>query len=346
MAEISCNHSGSIENAINLISAAKEATADAVKIQVYTPDDMTINKREYSKGYEPKIHTGGYELTTEFFINDGPWKGRHLYDLYNETQTPYEFVKPLFEYAKLINMPIFASVFSKKAINLLEGLNCQAYKIASFEANDLELIKYAARTNKSIVLSTGMLNNDEIYEASRELNPLNSVIMHCISEYPAKVQECNLYKIRLFNEHGWLAGFSDHTLGIEAAPLACALGARMIERHLSCTGSNSGQDAHFSASPATFKDMAEACRRAALAVQKCDVPGEQSSRQFRRSLYVVKDIKEGEKFTSENIKSIRPSYGLHPNRYQEVIHEKYASQDIKAGTALKEEHLTNVRKSN
>lgn len=323
VAEISCNHQGSIENAINLIKAAKDATADAVKIQVYTADDMTACTD-----------------LPDFWIKDGPWAGKNLYDLYKETATPYEFVKPLFEFAKLIDIPIFASVFSKRGVDHLESLGCGAYKIASFEIVDQELIKYAVSTGKSIILSTGMASSVEIDQAFELCDPTNTILMHCISAYPTQVHETNLQRLKDFrNLFTSLIGFSDHTIGTQAAPLAVALGARMIEKHLALDTSQGAQDEHFSALPVSFKLMAEACRRAFQATQPCDVPGEASSRQFRRSLYAVTDVVRGQKFTSGNVRSIRPSYGLHSSRYLEVTHEKKAACDIKVGTALKEEHL-------
>lgn len=322
VAEISCNHSGSLDQAKQLIKAAKDATADAVKIQVYSEFDMTINKE-----------------FTDFYVKDGPWKGKHLYDLYTQTQTPYDWVPELFAYAKEINIPIFASVFSLKGLSLLEELECEVYKIASFELTDLPLIRKVAKTGKTVILSCGMASLDEIDQAMSCVNPDNSILMHCVSSYPTKFEEANLWNIeRLQNFYRRPVGFSDHTEDNDAAALAVAKGACVIEKHLVRTANDPTEDSAFSLSETEFKFFSKRCRKTVTALEKKEVPGELASKQFRRSLYVVKDIKKGENFTPDNVRSIRPSYGLPPSMYSTVIISR-ASEDIKAGTALKKEHL-------
>lgn len=319
VAEISCNHEGDINQAKKLCGLAKEAGADAVKIQTYYAEDMTIN------------HGG-----TDFRIEKGLWNGNTLFELYRKTQTPYEYVEQLFN----LDIPIFSSVFSLKGLAILEDLKCPAYKIASFEIVDLPLIRKVAKTGKSIVLSTGMANLEEIDEAMMCCNPNNTALLHCVSAYPTKLEEANLWRVQ------WLAdlypqsivGFSDHTRGTVAGPLACAIGARIIEKHLALPNTEP-EDAAFSLHPDEFRLYAQNCRKAAEATFKVEVQAEADSRQFRRSLYAVKDIQEGSVFTPDNIRSIRPSYGLPSKLYTRLIAGMRASKDIKAGTALTKEMI-------
>lgn len=321
VAEISCNHEGSREQAIKLVEAAKEAGADAVKIQVYTPDEMTINSYD-----------------ADYIIKDGPWRDRGLYEIYTKTQTNYDLAQLMMARAKEINIPIFASVFGLKSLSWLETYECPAYKIASFEITDTDLIRKVAKTGKSVVISTGMASLDDIDQAVLCVNPKDYVLLHCTSGYPTKFENTNLWKIPRYQSFfNAPIGFSDHTTGYMAAQLACGLGAQMIEKHLSL-GTGTSEDEGFSLTPTAFKFFAKACRRASEATWHTDIPEEESSRQFRRSLYAVKDIKEGEAFTPSNVRSIRPSYGLPANMYTRVICMK-ATQDIKAGTALKKEMI-------
>lgn len=333
VAELSCNHQGSIQQAKDLIYAAKEAGADAVKIQVYLADEMTFDKKNY---VGPQ---NNYEVTNEFHVNDGPWKNQHLYNLYSKTQTDYDLAQGMMIYAEQIKIPLFASVFSQKSLNWLEVYECPAYKIASFEITDTNLIRKVAKTAKPIVISTGMASLDEIDQAMQCVNPENCILLHCVSGYPTKLEHASLHKITQLRNFYIRAtiGFSDHTRGITAGPLACAMGARMIEKHLAMPGT-CPEDAAFSLHPDEFKKYVTACKVAAQATFEVEVPEEQSSRQFRRSLYVVKDIKKGDNFTLDNVKSIRPNYGLPSYMLTKVILMK-ASQDIQAGTALTNEHL-------
>lgn len=325
VAEISCNHEGNIEQAKVLINEAKTAGADAVKIQVYTPDDMTI------KVNKDKALANGFDIL------EGVWAGRNLYDLYEKTQTTYEMARQLVLHAGTIGMPIFASVFSPYATNYVK---LEAYKIASFELTDTFLIRQLAKQNKPMVLSTGMATIPEIDDAMACCNPENVILLHCISAYPTYVESCNLHRIKTLGDvFGVPVGFSDHTRGITAGPLAAALGAVMLEKHLALYGTHS-EDASFSLQPSEFRLYCLFCRQAAEATFKTVVREEESSRQFRRSLYVVKDIEEGEAFTMGNIRSIRPGLGMEASRLTWVISGNKASMKLKAGTPLRREHLS------
>jgi N-acetylneuraminate synthase len=322
VAELSCNHQGDTNQAIKLLQSARDAGADAVKIQVYTADDMTIDIK-----YP--------QHKREFVIENGLWAGNELYQLYQKTQTDLELAITLINYAQTNNIPIFASVFSQKSLSLLEEMKLQAYKIASFELVDLPLIRKVAKTGKSIVLSTGMASLEEIDEAVNCCNPANTALLHCVSAYPTKLEQANLWRVQWLSDlyPSCAIGFSDHTRGITAGPLACAMGARIIEKHIAIPETNP-EDAAFSLHPDEFKTYVQNCKKAAEATFKTEVPEEQASRQFRRSLYAVKDIMEGEAFTPNNVRSIRPSYGLAPKLYNKLICGMRASREIKAGTAL------------
>lgn len=324
VAEISCNHGGDLQQAKALIQAAKDVGADAVKIQVYTADEMT---HERIKGEE--IH-----------IQEGLWKDRHLYSLYYKTQTDYELAQGMMIYAKKINIPLFASVFSKKSLGWLEIEECPAYKIASFEITDTNLIRQVAKTGKQVVISTGLASLDDIDQAANCVPPDNLILLHCVSAYPTRLETANLWKIPYLEKlYGSCIGFSDHTRGIIAGPLACAMGAIIIEKHLTLPGSDT-EDKAFSLHPDEFEKYVIHCRVAASATFNVDVSEEKNSQQFRRSIYTVKDVKKGDLLTKDNIKCIRPSYGLSAQRYSKLIRGLDTfKQDIKAGTALKEEHL-------
>lgn len=322
IAELSCNHNGSLSQAKELIHAAKEAGADACKIQCYTPDEMTID---------------GTHGNPDFIIQDGQWKTKGtLYDLYRETQTPYDWLPELFDCAEnQAIIPLFSSVFGEKGLYDLEVLGCPAYKIASFEANDPELISKVAQTGKPLIISTGMCSPDDIVRAVAACRPDNTVLMHCVSAYPAMYNELSMFKIRMLQGfYPCVVGFSDHTLDTQAAQIAVAMGAKVIEKHLMLDGSKT-EDSEFSCTPKEFKELVFDCIEVHKSIRKCEYDPEASSRQFRRSLYVVKDVAESEQFTSENVRSIRPSYGLEPYRYKEVL-GRTAKMSIKAGTALKE----------
>ncbi len=330
VAEISCNHEGQKEQAKTLIQAAKDAGADAVKIQIYDPDDMTF-------GIKLGMFFNKY-VSEDFTIQDGPWKGLDLYKLYDKTQTSIGMAKYIQEEAYKINIPMFASVFSTRVLPLIE---LPAYKIASFEITDAHLIKEVAKTGKPVVISTGLATIIDVEYACNLVNINRLVLLHCVSAYPTKLENANLWKIKeykgLFTPY---VGFSDHTRGIIAGPLACAMGAVMLEKHIALPYTDS-EDKAFSLTPQEFERYVIHCRVAATATFKTDVVEESYSRQFRRSIYVIKDTKKGEQFTWDNIKSLRPSYGLSARRLEDLASGAYrASCDIKAGTALKEEHLT------
>lgn len=335
VAEISCNHAGSLMKAKDLIVYAREFGADAVKIQVYDADDMTWKPKWLHEGYTPLKQQGG----DDFFVKQGPWKDEYLWNLYNKTQTPYEWIPELFAHAELFKIPLFASVFSLKGLALLEKLNCSVYKIASFELVDIPLIKQVAKTGKTVILSTGMANLTEIHEAFECCDPKNTVLMHCVSSYPTKLNEANLWKLdKLKSFFNVPVGFSDHTLDNLVAQLAVAKGACIIEKHLMMEDDERTEDERFSLTGPEFQRFANSCRRASEASFNVRVGGEEASKQFRRSIYVSSDVQKGEIISSDKIRIIRPSYGLPPNMYNIVLGAK-AKCDIKAGTALKMEHL-------
>lgn len=325
VAEISGNHCGSLENAILLINAAKNAGADAVKIQAYAPDTITID----------------CDLP-DFIIKDGPWKGRKLYELYQKAHTPLEWIPTLFKTAKGAGITLFASVFDETALEILEKQNCPAYKIASMEITDIPLIKAVAKTGKPMIISTGMASDPEITEASLAgAEPGNRAFLHCVSGYPTKVEEANLWDIGNSGA-GVVFGLSDHTRGKEVAIAAVARGACIIEKHLMLHYEHGvPEDADFSMWPEDFASMALACKTIWKACQRSATPSQDSSRQLRRSLYVVKDMKAGERFTHENVRSIRPAYGLPPALLSEVM-TMGAACDIKRGTALSHSHLAPI----
>ena len=320
VAEISCNHQGNLLQAKELIHGAKEAGADAVKIQVYTADEMTLNVP-----------------LEEFYIKKGLWRGRELYSLYASTQTDYNLADDIINYCREINIPWFASVFGKDGLSFLESKGCPAYKIASFELPDIGLIKEVAKTKKPIVLSTGMASYDEIGRAW-SITTGDCILLHCVSAYPTPLEEINLWRIsKLQEQWGEPVGFSDHTTGHLAAQIACGMGACMIEKHL-YTGAPGAEDAEFSLTPTAFKFFVQACRRAAEASFEATSLDEENNKQFRRSLYVVKDVPKGKSFDTNDIRSIRPSYGLPPSELDMVLTKK-AKYNLLKGEALKMEHL-------
>jgi len=316
VAEISCNHGGSLERAKDTMLAAKLAGADAVKIQCYTPDEMTTNNGFLAKG--------------------GPWDGRDLYALYYKTQTPLDWMESLFDFAETNQINLFASVFGEDGLQRLEYNHCPAYKIASFEFNDTELITKVVKTGKPLLLSTGTATPEEINRAISIINPANSCLMHCVSKYPHPLDEANLWKIDFLKGfYPIVVGFSDHCDDMGAMLGAVAKGAKIIEKHFqNDTLGVTSEDQEFSLYPEEFEHYKKMGLAAWSAGQKTPYDTEKDSRQFRRSLYVVKDIKEGEMLTPENIRSIRPSYGMEPYKYKNVL-GRVAKTNIKAGTPLK-----------
>jgi len=313
IAELSANHNGSLQNALDTIKAAKEVGANAIKLQTYTADTLTIDCEK-----------------EDFIIKGGTlWDGKSLYELYKGAYTPWEWHKELFEYAKKIGIDIFSSPFDKTAVDFLEKFNPPAYKIASFEITDYELIRYTASKMKPIIISTGIATITEIQDAvdiCRSAGNNDIVLLKCTSAYPAPLEDANLKMIpNLAETFNVISGFSDHTIGSIAPVAAVTLGAKVIEKHFILDKSIGGPDAGFSMDKKEFASMVKAIRDVEKLLGKVDysmTEKKKKSRQFSRSLYVVRDIKKGETFTEDNIRSIRPGYGLHPKYYNDIIGKK------------------------
>jgi len=325
IAELSANHGHDIEIATKTIKSAKEAGADAIKIQTYTADTITI------------------DCDNEYFqIKQGTvWDGMNLYKLYQQAYTPWAWHKELFDYAKEIGITIFSSPFDKTAVDLLEGLGTPAYKVASFEITDIPLIKYMAEKGKPMIISTGIATIGEIQEAietCRKVGNEDITILRCTSSYPAPYEEMNLLTIPNMKEtFGVNVGLSDHSMGSTVALGAVALGAKVIEKHVILDRSIGGPDASFSMEMNEFKQMVQEIRKLEKALGRVNYElSEKSinSRTFSRSLFFVEDIKKGQKITEKNMRSIRPGYGLHPRYYEEIL-DKVASKDIEKGTPVK-----------
>ncbi len=323
IAELSANHNGNLECALKTIEMAKAMGADAIKLQTYTADTMTIDCDK-----------------VEFKINGGLWDGFNLYELYEWAQTPYKWHKKMFEHAKKIGITCFSTPFDETAVDLLEDLNAPAYKIASFEAVDLPLIRYVANTGKPMIISTGMANLEEIEEAvdvAHDGGCVNLILLHCISGYPAPFEQSNLKTIPdIANRFNVVAGLSDHSLGTAVSVAGVALGACVIEKHVTMNRKDKGPDSDFSLEPEELKRLCVETKIAWESLGKASYehkPVEENNMQFRRSIYVVKDIKAGERITMENIRRIRPGYGLAPKYFEEVI-GRTARVDLERGTAL------------
>ncbi len=324
VAELSANHGQEFDEAVRLVKAAKESGADAVKLQTYTPDTLTIQSE--------KEH---------FRISGGTlWDGRTLYELYGEAYMPWEWQPKLKDIAEDLGMDLFSSAFDPSAVDFLEEMGVPAYKVASFELVDIPLIEYIARTGKPMIMSTGMATLSEIDEAVRAAKKEGATqiaLLKCTSAYPAPPEEMNLRAIPHLEEaFGVPTGLSDHTLGIAVPVAAVALGACIVEKHFTLSRDVPGPDSAFSLEPQEFKAMVEAIRTVEVALGKvCYGVSEREakSRVFRRSLFVVQDMKAGEMFTGENVRSIRPGHGLPPKYLKDVIGRR-AGEDIKKGTPL------------
>jgi pseudaminic acid synthase len=309
IAEMSANHNGDLQSALRIIGEAKKAGADAIKIQTYRPDTITLN----SDG-------------PDFQIEDGLWAGRSLYELYEWAHTPWEWHPSLFQYAREVGITLFSSPFDTSAVDLLEDLDVPAYKIASFEANDLPLIRYVARTGKPMIISTGMSDAEEIQEAveaAREGGCKELAILRCVSGYPAPASDYNLRTLSdMFQRFGLIIGLSDHTLGNTTAVASVALGAAIIEKHFTLDRSGGGPDDSFSLEPPDLRDLCQNVRSAWEAMGTIDY-GRKSSEigndKFRRSLYFVKPMKAGERVRADAVRSVRPGFGLAPKYLDEVI---------------------------
>lgn len=312
IAELSANHNGSIENAKKLIGMAKKCGADAVKIQTYTADTITLNTSN-----------------KEFQIDTGLWAGRTLYDLYSEGSMPWDWHEELFECAREIDITIFSSPFDSTAVDLLESLNAPAYKIASFELIDLPLIKYVAQTKKPMIISTGMAKKDEISEAvqiARENGCSQIAVLHCVSGYPAVPSEYNLRTITdITNSFDVIGGLSDHTIENSTAIASIPLGASIIEKHFTLDRNGGGPDDSFSLDENGLLELCKGVKTAYKSLGKVDYglkSSEASNIKFRRSLYFIKNMKQGEIIDKESIKSIRPGYGMLPKYFDEIIGKK------------------------
>jgi pseudaminic acid synthase len=323
IAEMSANHNGDINNAYKIIDMAKTAGADAVKLQTYKPDTITMD-----------MHT------PEFMIEGGLWDGQSLYELYESAFMPWEWHKPLFEYAQKIGITIFSSPFDNTAVDLLEDLNSPAYKIASFEAVDLPLIKYVAQTGKPMIISTGMADSEEIreaIEAAKEGGCKELAILHCVSGYPAPAEEYNLRTlVDMQQRFGLVTGLSDHTIDNTTAISSVALGVSIIEKHVTLDRNGGGPDDSFSLEEEGLKELCMGAKTAWQSLGKVDYgmkSSEQGSVKFRRSIYAIKDIKKGEQLTKENVKSIRPGFGLAPKYLDRILSSK-AMRDISRGTPI------------
>lgn len=329
IAEISANHNGELSRVLELIDQAARIGADAVKIQTYRPDTITLD----SDG-------------ADFRIEGGLWAGRTLFDLYEEAHTPWEWHAPIFEHARLRGITLFSSPFDNTAIDLLEDLNAPAYKIASFEAVDLSLIRYAASTGKPMIISTGMADQEEIAEAvaaAKDGGCSELALLHCVSGYPAAASDYNLLTIPdMSTRFGMVTGLSDHTLSNATAIASVAMGASIIEKHFTMNRGGGGPDDSFSLEPEEFGMLCRDAHCAWEAMGGVDYglkSSEQGSIKFRRSLYFVQDIASGAEITASAVRSVRPGYGLVPKHMDNVI-GKRASRDIFANTPVTLEALS------
>lgn len=328
IAEMSANHNGALDTALAIITAAKQAGADAVKMQTYTADTITLASD-----------------APEFTIHGGLWDGRTLHDLYTEAHTPWEWHRPLFDHARRQGITIFSSPFDATAVDLLEELGAPAYKIASFEAIDLPLIRRVAATAKPMIISTGMADATEIAEAiaaARDGGCRQLAILHCVSGYPAPPEDYNLRTIAdMAGRFGVVTGLSDHTLGNATAIASVALGASIIEKHFTLNRQGGGPDDSFSLEPAELQALCRDARTAWMALGTVDYgrkSSEQGNIQFRRSLYFVKDLRAGDTITADAVRSVRPGFGLAPKYLPDLIGRKLAC-DVGANTAVAGAHI-------
>lgn len=320
IAELSANHNGSLETALETIRAAKRAGADSIKLQTYTADTITINSRK-----------------DDFLIKGTIWEGRNLYDLYQEAYTPWEWHKALFDEAEKQGLICFSSPFDKSAVDFLEDLNVPAYKIASFEITDIPLIEYVASKGKPVIFSTGIATMEDIelaLDACRRMGNNDIALLKCTSSYPAPIEEANMVMVKDFSvRFGVISGLSDHTMGSTVPIVATCFGAKIIEKHFILDRSIGGPDASFSMNEQEFTEMVKAVREAEKAIGVVDytlTEKQAKGKDFSRSLYVVKDIKAGEVITEENVKSIRPGFGMHPKELKNWL-GKFSPKDFKQG---------------
>ncbi len=327
IAELSANHNGSLNTALRLVEEAKISGAEAIKLQTFTADTITLNSN-----------------AQDFRISDGIWAGKTLYSLYEEAHMPWDWHGPLFDHAKKIGITVFSSPFDSSAVDLLEDLNAPAYKIASFEAIDLSLIKYVAKTGKPMIISTGMSDGEEIQEAidaalgagCKEL-----AILHCVSGYPAPARDYNLLTIPdMIKRYGVVTGLSDHTISNTTAIASIALGSSIVEKHFTLDRKGGGLDDSFSIEPRELVELCEGVRTAWDSLGHINYQlksSETGNIKFRRSLYFVSDMKSGEVITPENVRSVRPGYGLPPNRLDELIGRKVKKNILKNTPVINED---------
>lgn len=331
IAELSANHNGSLDIAIETIRAAKRAGANAIKLQTYTADTLTLDVRN-----------------DDFKISGGTlWDDRYLYDLYKEAYTPWEWHQTLFDVAKEEGLISFSSPFDKTAVDLLENLEVPAYKIASFEITDIPLIEYVASKGKPIIISTGIAELDDIHlalDACKRMGNSDIALLKCTSSYPAPVNEANMIMIKdLAERFGVVAGLSDHTMGSTVPIVATVLGAKIIEKHFILNHDIGGPDAEFSMDENEFTAMVNAVRDAEKAIGVVDynlTPKQRKGKDFARSLYVAEDIEEGEVFTEKNVRSVRPGFGLHPKYFREIL-DQPSPRSYKKGDRLLNHNLLN-----
>lgn len=320
IAELSANHNGSLDQAFRLIQEAQAAGADAIKLQTYRPDTITLKCE-----------------TPDFRIEHGLWAGRTLYELYEEAHTPWEWHRPLFDFARKKGITIFSSPFDETSVDFLEDLGAPAYKIASFEAVDLPLIRYVASTKKPLIISTGMATRDEIFDAvatARDAGCNEIALLRCVSAYPARPEDYNLRTIPdMESEFGCVIGLSDHTIENSTAVASVALGASLIEKHFTLDRNAGGPDDSFSLEPSELNNLVSSARAAWLALGGVSYgpnSGESENTRFRRSLYFVQDMKEGQVITRESVRSVRPGFGLPPKQLPELLGKK-VSRDVRYG---------------
>lgn len=323
IAELSANHNGSIDVALETIKAAKRAGADCIKLQTYTADTMTIATDK-----------------DDFKIKGTIWSGQNLHELYQEAYTPWEWHQQLFDAAKSEGLVCFSSPFDKTAVDLLENLNTPAYKIASFEITDIPLIEYVASKGKPVIMSTGIATIEDIelaIDACHRMGNTDIALLKCTSSYPAPIEEANMVMVKdLAYRFGVISGLSDHTIGSTVPIVATCFGAKIIEKHFILDRSIGGPDASFSMNEEEFTAMVKAIREAELAIGKVDytlTDKQLKGKDFSRSLYITQDVKKGEVFTEENVRSIRPGFGLHPKHLSSII-GKTAVTDIEMGERL------------
>lgn len=330
IAELSANHNGSIETAIETIRAAKRAGADCIKLQTYTADTITIDSDK-----------------DDFVIKGTIWDNKNLYKLYEEAYTPWEWQEQLFKVAEEVGLICFSSPFDKTAVDFLENLNAPAYKIASFEITDIPLIEYVASKGKPIIISTGIAELEDIelaVETCRKVGNNQIALLKCTSSYPAPIEEANMCMIRdLATRFNVISGLSDHTMGATVPIVATAFGAKIIEKHFILDRSLGGPDASFSMNEKEFTEMVKSVREAESAIGEVNytlTDKQKKGKDFSRSLYVVEDILEGDKISEKNVKSIRPGFGLHP-KYLNSILGKVVNADLKRGDRFL---LDNIKK--